>query len=684
MLLPLLALCQSKPKYPIDLPAYNIGSISEYTIQAKVLESNAYQYTISKVADPQKKQEFTLRPNGFSYFQAALKKAFFEVISSEPKSRKDELTKDFEELKVEDLNTIFFLFVAGEIAIDSYDFRPMAGELFFGKNISITRLNGAVKNELRKARRKAKLSANSNVNEVDLIKLRGKLNNIKKRIDSVEQKVGYSFLKTKIDALESSINGLLTKLKEDNYPESKESIQKEWVNASELYSEIDYLISKTSSFEPVSAVFIKRLIKGKYRYTVFSRDGSYPGLKKRKAKQMLKKMAVSDFSLNNDKGGNIKNIEIEFNEGFIENIKVIVDSEGKILKFENNYPIGFSTKRDYNILQNYNLFAVNQAKVYSIPLNEVIKRYEQKHEVDRRDYSPANQVISLDLEKESKSSVKLYKETTAKLFELKTFSDFVGFNQSSPNGLIQFEADKRLNLRTQRWPLPGSVRSTINVGQFITPVVIKSKLEDNNKHLVLNYRDEFTNGQYTPQRFTSTLELKRFENFSVGADLNMISLDFPSTKSTYYFNFGFRYGRVAIRDSLRTVVNDEVKKTGSVSDYGANTYTISPVKLLWEIKTDERYSFNLGWSMNLLFLRDNSFRQVANIPSFNNEVSVAGNYRYLYHNVVILTTLKPQPESTGRLFFRYQYNWQQGYWRTGFHQVQVGYSVYLTKQLKPS
>jgi hypothetical protein len=161
----------------------------------------------------------------------------------------------------------------------------------------------------------------------------------------------------------------------------------------------------------------------------------------------------------------------------------------------------------------------------------------------------------------------------------------------------------------------------------------------------------------------------------------MFLLDFPSTKSIVYVNTGFRYGRVSIRDSLRAFTENEVNTTGFVNEYGVNTYTFTPLKLIWEVRTDERYTFNLGWSMNFYYLRDNSFTQVANIETFQ-ETTDDGDMKYLYKNVFMQVALKPQSSGSGRLFFRYQYNWQQGFWRTGFHQIQVGYAVPLTKQLK--
>jgi hypothetical protein len=684
LIAPLFVFSQAKPKYPIELPVYNMGSIASYTIRATVLESNAYQYTISKVGAPEKKREFTLRPNNFEDFKENVTKAFASLISEDTsKAEKDTLNKKMAEFGVDNTyRLIFFRFVASEVAIDSHDFRPVAGELFFGKEVIIIRadrINQKVKTRLHEAVQKSGDEVSTLIDDKNgLLKMKEKLDEIKKNVDMKKDEAEKNILEPKIKVLDSSINALLEKLTSSDAATKKTEIQNDYKKAYDLYQQINDIILKSAGSDPIRVTYNPT----NSNYTISTDLATYPPQQEHSAKKTLKRLYTDPGSDTPIGSGEIKNIEIEFNEGYIENIKVIVDYDGTILKFENNYPIGFSTKRDYNLLQKINLFANKEDQTYSIYLREVLERFEQKHEVDRRDYSPANQVVTFDVEKETRSSIQLAKETTAKLFELKTYSDFVGFDQNNPNGLIQLEVDKRLNLRTQRWRIPFSARSTLSYGQFVTPVVTKSKLEENNKHLILDYRDQFTNGQYTPQRFTSTLKLKQFENFRVGADLNLLMLDFPSHKSTYYINAGFRYGRVAVRDSLRTFENNTIRKTLLVEEYGVDTYTISPVKLLWEVKTDERYSFCLGWSLNLLFLRDNSFVQVANIPTYNDPVNKPGKHRYVYQNVLILASLKLQPESTGRLFFRYQYNWQQGYWRTGFHQAQVGYSVSLTKELK--
>lgn len=386
----------------------------------------------------------------------------------------------------------------------------------------------------------------------------------------------------------------------------------------------------------------------------------------------------------------INNIDIEFNEGFLENIIVTGKMHPQIkrpyndayetdstalVKFYSFYPIGFSRGKDYDF-RKYMLYEGSIGDVKrELPLQNVLTNYVQKLKVDRRDYSPANQSLEIDPSAEKKEKVILRKEPTRRLFEAKVFSDFVGLDESEPNGLIQTEIDKRINLATKK----RRIFKIVNIGllSYLKPFVVISKLESTNKNLPLRYRDVFTNNQYTPVKHASTLDLKRYENFSTGFDLNLTSFDFFLLKSSFMVDFGIAYGRTAIVDSLRSSsIEGIVQKTGFEEEYGVNTFQMSP-KFTWLVKADERYRYEVSYQYNIYHLRDNRFRQVANNESFEGNGDAGGKQKHQFSRVEMLATLNTNPKSSGRLFFRYRFYWQQGFWKTGFHQAQVGYSFYL-------
>lgn len=403
----------------------------------------------------------------------------------------------------------------------------------------------------------------------------------------------------------------------------------------------------------------------------------------------------------------VDNIVIEINEGFIENIlvtgtvneytdkygKLKFSNEGKAvlsprtLKFENSSPIGFSRKLDFDALKGIKLYTRGGSKThYETYLEDIISIYIQAHQVGRRDFSPANQVVVLKKDEDEQSGLclELKKESTYRLFEARVFSDFVGLDDTEPNGLIQTEVSKQINLLTSRKPFQffslAGLRNDWNMGflSFLEPTVTLSKIEDNNRFLVLNNKDRFINNQYAPIKFASTLSLKQFENFSAGAKANLLLFDMPNLKSTLYLNWGLGYGRTAILEQIRTVSEDGVVQVDSngVVDYGVNTFTHYP-EVMWSIYEDERYGLSFSWRHHWFYLRDNRFEQVADITFFENQVANPTKDSRQFNTIRFLTYLEPSTNNKGRLFFRYTYNWQQGFWRTGFHQAQVGYSFFL-------
>ncbi|WP_341226188.1 hypothetical protein [uncultured Arcticibacterium sp.] len=419
------------------------------------------------------------------------------------------------------------------------------------------------------------------------------------------------------------------------------------------------------------------------------------------------KMPETDFAVNK--------IDIEFNKGFIENILVlgevinykktnsvddilknIVSKGSKEVKFENLSPIGFSRKIDFEDAKNRTLHTRGgNGTQYEIRLEDILTIYVQNHQVDRRDFSPMSGMVtysSLDIEK----CKPLFKEETYKIIEATIFSDFVGLDKAEPNGLVQTEISKNIPLITSRnvWrKVPTLIHGLISSGNsedawnfgilaYFEPILAISKVEDDNKTLTLNTIDRFINNSYSPVKYTSTLKLKQFQNFETGFDLNLFLVDMPSFKSTFTLDLGSRFGRTLISDTLKTFDGTALQSTngGLPQEYGVNTYEISH-KLNWNIKSDERYEFNLSWRKSWLSLRDNRFSQVGNIDTFGNTLVQSKHYRE-YHTMQMQAKFKLSNTASGKLFFRYRLHWQRDFWRTGFHQAQVGYSFFLLGRYK--
>ncbi len=388
---------------------------------------------------------------------------------------------------------------------------------------------------------------------------------------------------------------------------------------------------------------------------------------------------------------NVDKIEIEFNEGFIENIQVIgsismlrdneissdflegkgsiiskyINPEPRVLIFENTYPIGFSRKRDFENLNSVKLISKTEhtGERFELFFGDLLNFYQPVHEVGRRDFSPENRVIRFSpLSNDRKNnSIELFKEETSKLFEARVFSDFVGLDDKAANGLLQTEVAKRLNINTKR-PFAKNyyILSFFGYLSWIEPTITLSKIEQNNRNLLLNTpapSDATNRDRY----YASTLDIRRHESFSVGTRLNAFYFDFPQIKSTFSFNGSIYYGRTPTK--LDTIIS------------GINTLTISP-EISCDIRADERWGISLSSRWNYMKIKSREVVQVSDLLDPDNVLvnKVKNNW---YTTAQFQAFFQPSEDNRGRLFFRYRYHGQFGDPNIGFHQIQLGYSFYL-------
>ncbi|MCD4795268.1 MAG: hypothetical protein K8R54_18700 [Bacteroidales bacterium] len=388
----------------------------------------------------------------------------------------------------------------------------------------------------------------------------------------------------------------------------------------------------------------------------------------------------------------VERIQVEFHNGFIENITVLckvqdeyaVNKSG-ILKFENKHPIGFTRKLDFQVIKRKSLFSGDRKEgaVFELKMRDLLsKDYLQEHVTDRRDYSPKNGVINFF--DTNNLCEKLKKEKTSNLFDVKVFSDLTGFKQENPNGILQTEISRKVLLYTNRINLDNDAGTNISWLAYIYPEFIYSKFEENNKRLILNKKNEMINNQYLPISYASTLDFRNHETFNIGFDLNLFLLDVPDLASTIFIDFGFRYGRTELQDSIMSYTNNAFQITGFVNEYGVNTYRFYP-KITWEIKGDERFSTKLLWKLNHFYVRENENKviQVANKDLYDETGDIGVNDKNkLYITASMLFRFKQDVTKKSFFFLRYSFNYQLRYWNTNFHQFQLGYSMHIKDLIK--
>lgn len=396
----------------------------------------------------------------------------------------------------------------------------------------------------------------------------------------------------------------------------------------------------------------------------------------------------------------IDSIKIEFYQGFIENLLVIGHLPGSktYLKFTNDYPIGFSSKLDFKRLGytwlREDLYeplieswsgqtdrpeprrakkSGEGGRKHHMSMNAgSLIQFVQNLDILTRDYSPMDTAMWFFPDGKRRP---VYRDQTEKLFEARVFSDFVGFDATEPNGLVQTEVEKVVPLWTQRF---GGLVTNIGLLGWIEPMIGISKLESNNRALPIQAVRQNDNGTLVENKYAETLNLLNYENFQTGADLNLFTLDAPSLKSTFQLNLSTRFGRTELKDSIFELDSlGSIVGTDKSQEFGANTFRYGG-EFRMGIFPQRRYSFFFSQSINQFNLMNNRLTQVANGEQYALSNALGDVKTYNRFEFLAVARLG----ATGETFFRYRFHWQLGDSDVNFHQAQVGYSFFLLQQRK--
>lgn len=399
----------------------------------------------------------------------------------------------------------------------------------------------------------------------------------------------------------------------------------------------------------------------------------------------------------------VERVKIEFNSGYIENFEVVVRLKGnffcsadnsesnikneKFISFRNNYPFGYSRKSDlyrlmfsrlYPVLNKYDPDYDCLYKHAFIYVSDVLDKAYLEYMVDRRDFSPGDTVVSINPALEP--MVTLMKPSFNQLIEAKLYTDFLGIDDDKPNGLIQTEIDKTFSLQTFRTKL-GPRGRFFNFGYLeeITPSVTWSKIEQNNRTLFVNSLERTVNNSTTVENYASTLDIRRFEWFSAGMDLNIITLDMPCFKSTFRINGGFRNG---LTNSAVNKVS--VSETGGISFVrdSVNIFTVPSWRvypqLQLDIRPDERFGLRFQVEPTYFTSNTNRYKQVASNEEYQYYLFSEATRLYWAFEMMGYLHLAPNASNrTGKFYGRFRINHQHKQMNTNFYQLQVGYAVYL-------
>jgi hypothetical protein len=158
----------------------------------------------------------------------------------------------------------------------------------------------------------------------------------------------------------------------------------------------------------------------------------------------------------------VTSVRVETEDGTIKNIiahfvkpstKVGNSSPRQYVEFKNIFPISISNKFDPDFFADMRLYCLNCNGIKGldrfIKLSDLLV-LDIVLENDKENYSPANTVVELT---PTNTIVELRKEKRSRILDVSAFTDFTGLDQEEPNGLIQIEAKRRINIKTKSRPL---------------------------------------------------------------------------------------------------------------------------------------------------------------------------------------------------------------------------------------
>ncbi|MEZ5198990.1 MAG: hypothetical protein R2764_22205 [Bacteroidales bacterium] len=395
----------------------------------------------------------------------------------------------------------------------------------------------------------------------------------------------------------------------------------------------------------------------------------------------------------------VDSLQIEFNDGAIENIQVIgkLNQTGDILKFSNLRPFGFTSKSDYDRLNRDWLFSENSnGFIYSLNVGKLIENYYEYLAVDRRDYSPRNQVIKIKRTNthppENKFKKAVYKEYSHEILTGTVFSDLNGISGNEPNGIIQTEFYKEMAIIKRRFsikrPLYVTDMMNLNVtrkrdfnlglASYLTPHFVISKIESNNKILELSSKEVTYNGVTDTVYYASTMDLRKYESFRVGIMANLLLLDFPTGKTTAYLDYSLYGGRIPTSKSVDEDGTAEAKILANSIEHG-------PLASI-EFFTDERYGLRLSGGYNWYYVLNDDFTQTGDSRTFalNNDFTDTTKSKTGYWKFKFLAFLKPNRDGRGKIFFRYNFYAPANHWDLSWSQIQLGYAFSIMKTEAPA
>lgn len=372
----------------------------------------------------------------------------------------------------------------------------------------------------------------------------------------------------------------------------------------------------------------------------------------------------------------VRRISILFERGYIERIQAwIGNGQGGEDIYENIYAIGVTSINNLRAMDDIRLFIRRSSGNDYIYLSDLFGNYDNFLANLTRDYSPADTALN-NILPSAQPRITLRKERIINLFDAKIYTDFAGLQESSPNGLIQTEVARRFNIHSYRGQIVGT-RQDFGTFNYLYAYGALTKLENKERRLPVRNENIVENNTLVSPSYTSNLDLRRYENLSMGLNLNLLLYDNPDWKYTVYVDAGLRYGHIPVVDSIRTIVNGVVDTPRSFVNRDAHTVTLELPRITLELFSERRVGVTFSYQYNFTRLYSNFFKQVVSYEKSDLTAYPVDRYARHMHSFETLLRVETSRSNNGRLFFRARFFWQRGDVNTFFPQLQLGYAYNL-------
>jgi hypothetical protein len=369
----------------------------------------------------------------------------------------------------------------------------------------------------------------------------------------------------------------------------------------------------------------------------------------------------------------VKSVSLEFEDGVIKNIEALLipkDSTngnlGSTLRFRNLRPYGISGKFHPDLLRDQTLFHHSALGLHKLALNELIAYYP-KLAINTENYAPENSVITLDIAS-GKTFQELKKEKTSDIIDLRIFGDLAGVQLGNPQGLIQAQFSKKIDLLSNFRQFTKNGNNTNLVWlKYVKPEFVISKIDQKDGFLT------YSNDTAKVKAPISTIKLKvtdlyQYQFIRFGADINIFKYNIPNAQLNIQGVFNSSWYGSNIIDSTTFAVN---KNKSDVNLKGERIFSNSSrFGLIVETKPESRWGASLRWD----FIGFNTILSSEFALKTNNKPFRSKNLKTFSFEGFAKTG------PNNKFFFRWAYNYSGDY--QYYNQIQIGIQSTLQRYLE--